>query len=157
MKKVVVGSLVVGMLALVALAERPVTTVTPENAGEQDVEFSVGIVPDQRGDLARISLKVTPKSAKYGKVGQPGLYVYKGETLVGLVAFFALEGKKGEAPTYWCDLAMDYVAGSRITVPCHSATPDESKDPDTQSREYVLPLKNYLKKEDAPKKPEEGK
>jgi hypothetical protein len=152
-------SLALGILfsaALVALAERPVTTVTPENAGAQEVAFDVQVEPNQRGDLSRVVLRVTPKSAKYGKVEPPGLYLYRGETLVGCVALFKVEGKDGERPHWWCDLAPECVADSKITVTCRPEKLDEGQDLDAQSREFVLPLKNYVKKDGGPKKPAGG-
>ncbi|MCU0723838.1 MAG: hypothetical protein MUC63_09535 [Planctomycetes bacterium] len=156
MKKTSLALAILFSAALVALAEMPVTTVTPENAGALEVAFDVRIEPNVRGPLSRVVLRVTPKSADLAGVEPPGLYLFRGEALVGCVAMFASPGKEGERPSYWCDLSPDLVLDSKITVTCRPGKPEEGKDLDAQSMEYVIPLKHYLPKGGS-KKPGEGK
>ena len=156
MKKMIMVVLAFCVVSIVALAEMPVTTVTPDNADKQEVKFSVNIVPQQRGDLARVTLTVLSKSAKYGKIGQPGLCLYSGQKMIGFVALYIQEVKAGEPASYWCDLAKDCLDLSTITVSCYPEKPTDNVELCVQSMEYTLKLKDFMKKEGTPNKPDAG-
>ena len=131
------------MMPIIALAEMPMTIVTPDNAASQDVRFVTSIAPYQQGNLVRITLTVKPQTTKYEEIGQPGLYLYRGDRSMGRVALYANAPKDGESHSYWCDLDRDCLAASTITVPCYPNNPDFIQDPDTQSMEYTLKLSDF--------------
>lgn len=135
--------------SLVARAEMPVTIVTPENAGKQEVRFSVNIVAEPEHNYARVTLKVWPKSAKYGKIGQPRLHFPNGKRGAGFVALDAHQTKDGEPKSYWCTLAKAHLGSSSISIPCYPEKHVDGVDPDTQSMEYILKLKDFMGKEAA--------
>ncbi len=128
-----------------ALAEVPMTIVTPENAGEQAVGFSVTIVAPPDADLARVTLNVWLKSAKYGKIGKPGLYPPNGKW----AALNVNQVKAGKPKSYWCTLPKAHLGSSRVSVPCYPEKTVDGVDPDTQSMEYTLNLKDFMGKETA--------
>jgi len=152
MKKIILVILVFCAVSIVVVAEMPMTSVTPGNAGKQEVKFAVTIVPQQRGNFARVTLTISPESVKYGKIGQPGLYLYSGKKMLGLVALHANEVKAGEPQSYWCDLSKECLPSSTITVSCYPKQPVEGLELCSQSMEYTLELKEFIKKEQAPNK-----
>jgi len=152
MKAIALFASLVCVASLAAEAEMPVTTVTPDNANQQEVAFSVTIEPQQPGGYSRVWLEVSPRTAKYGKVGQPGLYLYRGTTWIGHVALYSVEEKKGKQRTFWCDLAQDRVAGSTISVPCYPVKPTDDVELCAQSMQYTLKLKDFMKRGGSPTK-----
>ena len=132
--RIAIFAFAVSMMPIIALAEMPMTIVTPDNAASQDVRFVTSIAPYQQGNLVRITLTVKPQTTKYEEIGQPGLYLYRGDRSMGRVALYANEPK---------DLDRDCLAASTITVPCYPNNPDFIQDPDTQSMEYTLKLSDF--------------
>ncbi|MCX6908589.1 MAG: hypothetical protein NTY01_11165 [Verrucomicrobia bacterium] len=59
MRRTAAVMLVLCVVSLVARAEMPETIVTPENAGKQEVRFSVNIVAEPEHNYARVTLKVS--------------------------------------------------------------------------------------------------
>ncbi len=153
MKRIAVFLGLLSVASFVALAEMPVTIVTPGNAAKQEVQFALTIVPQQRGDLVRVTLIASSKSVKYVKIGQPGLYLYRGKRMIGCVALYAQKVKTGEPASYWCDLTRDCLDSSTVTVACRS---EKATDDDSQSMEYTLKLKDFIKKERPPNKVDAG-
>jgi len=131
---------------IVALAEMPVTLVTPENAGKQAVGFSVTIVAPPDVDLARVTLIVWLKSAKYGKIGEPGLYSPNGKR----TPLNVNQVKAGEPKSYWCTLPKAHLGSSSISVPCYPEKVPDGVDPDTRAMEFLLNLRDFMGKEVTP-------
>ena len=119
------------------------TTVTKENALKQDVQLSLTLKQREGGHLTRVTLTVSGKSAKYGIIGQPGLYLYAGSREIGRVALYSDE-TTSDKKTYWCDIAKECLDFSMITIPCYAENPAEGTELCAQSMEYTIKLTDFM-------------
>jgi len=122
-------------------AEMPTTRVTPQNIDKLDVSFTIKMTKQTGGDQVRITLTVDPRTEKYSRIGQPGLYLYLGKKRIGQVALYKEGLNNPKTHIYWCDIDKDCLESSSISVVCYPLEPKEKQELCVQSMEYLIDLR----------------
>lgn len=142
MKKLILSTLGVLFLSQIAMAEPQVTNVTPENANDGNVKFSLEIPEPEGARLITVRLQVDLRSKRYEETEPPSLYLRKGERTIGVVALHANSDLDGFR-IYSCQLDRDYLMDSTISVIARPAESDELLEVGAQSMEYIIDLKSF--------------
>ena len=147
------------MISNVAFCEMPITIVKPDKTTDYGIDFSITVVDENLNDPGRFKyqtliLTVHIQDGEKWRVSEPMVLVMNGKNFVCRAMLDNIEsgyelqlGKKPEgAQRYWLEINPDYVADSNIRINKYPIKPDENKELCIQSMEYVLELKDYIKR-----------
>jgi len=137
----------------------PITVVRPNNSQALDIDFAVNVVDENLDDpgrfkYQRIILTVHLKDRDKWRISTPMVLVMNGKDFVCRAMLDELESgyelqldKKPEGSSrFWFEMNPDYIADSSISICKYPTKPDKNKELCIQSMEYVLELKDYIKR-----------
>lgn len=137
----------------------PISIVKPDKATAYGIDFAINVVDENLNVRGRykyqsIILTVHCQGREKWRISEPVALVMNGKDFVCRAMLEKVEsgydlqlGKKPEdAQRYWFEINPDYVAKSSISVNKYPVKPDENKELCVQSMEYVLKLKDNIKR-----------